>query len=278
MKLSSNLLNINPTINAWATALLNIKGADASLAGLIDSYSLFPLQFLQSNEPETDEQRELIRLVRKRYICVAAWLSFYLESRHELYPKLATYYPEYQPIADLSMARLVFCRQIWIAMPLAQEIADNYEILWFLCELSDCLYSLRGSGFWGNLELNEQGKTWGKKAAYSRMQAVYGGSLKSIEWNGDLSDLKLRPAVIRDYIEHLTDLLCCYAVENDRSLQKHCKRWLQAQLEYQQICKDSEKYQIFHIRDNSIVSTTKGRKSWKPKSTRGRGRPPKGSK
>ena len=67
-----------PTVKAWLPALKNIEGVPLTMPQLINSYGLFPLQFLQSNEPNTPAQKELIGRLRNLNQYTSQWLKFYL--------------------------------------------------------------------------------------------------------------------------------------------------------------------------------------------------------
>lgn len=274
---------MSKSLKAFTKAFASLGGNQATITDLIDYFSYFPSYFLQVDEPNNNGQNELIEELSAFYINTADWLRVRLEARNDLYPRLATYAPQYKSFADLSVARLEFCYQCWIALPFAQQIAINHLQLWFFCEMSECIYRLRASGFWGNPVLNNDGKTFGKRELIANRQAIINKAIKSIDWNGDLSEVDLSPATDEDFVERLTNVLWDLTMQqamkhNDNRLKHHCKIWLLQEMKYDQESKGSNNIQNPYIRGNSLDWTAKGKKAWKPPSGKGRGRPPLGSK
>ena len=140
---------MSKSLTVFIKALESLGGTQVPITDLINHFSNFPLCFFQLDELQFFEdksnnngQKELAKELRALYRNTAEWLRVRLESRHDLYPRLATYMPQYKSLADLSVARLEFCYQCWVALPFAQQIAGNHEQLWFFCEMSECIYRL----------------------------------------------------------------------------------------------------------------------------------------
>jgi hypothetical protein len=137
---------ISNSLNAFLIALKKIDKSEFEI-DVLHEYINFPSQLIQNDELKSDGQKELLEELGAMYKGAAEWMLS--PTYPSLIPRLIDHLPQYKPLADLSMHRLEFCYQIWLSVPFAQQIARNYKILWLYCEMSDCFFRLKGSGFWG---------------------------------------------------------------------------------------------------------------------------------
>jgi len=274
---------ISNSLNAFLIALKKIDKSEFEI-DVLHEYINFPSQFIQNDELKSDGQKELLEELGAMYKGAAEWILSH--TYPSLIPRLIDHLPQCKPLADLSMHRLEFCYQIWLSVPFAQKIARNYKILWLYCEMSDCFFRLRGSGFWGNPVLDDEGKTFGKRKLVSLKQKILNSGIGSILDFGDLSQVETTPVTSQDqFAENFTNILLNFAMEtaiesNDNNLKRICKTWLSHQADYERILKDSEDRQLPYIRGENLEWTAKGKKVWKPELDikRGKGRPPKSNK
>jgi hypothetical protein len=238
-------------------------------------------------EPDTKGQRDLLDDMRAFYRGVAKWLGVRVLGRLEMLPELRS--PQlaiYESYADLMVATLKFCEQIYPKLQRAQQ-AESYEILWGMCLISRFLYQLRALGFDGNPYLRADGKNKGKEDYLQEdMQTIH--KFKEVLKNGEPNG---EPITDFDPHERIIELLLWDAIqlandENDAEIECACKEYMDAWSKYTRITLKESEGLDFQLR--TVLSPTgevhvsrKGRKNRKPeafKPKRRPGRPPKGSK
>jgi len=249
---------------------------------LFDLYACIPVLIAELEETLNDGQKELITELMLQYGITAYWLRFYFKEIPDLYQKLIKFI-RYKPYSDFAIARYNFCYECWMRLPEAQNIAINHAELWLLCEINHCLICLRDAGFWGIPKVGSDGKTLGKTESIKENQHIYSEAVKAIKNDGDFSQIQLDSYNPHEPVDCLTCYLWALAMNQaidhkDDALMEFCNKWKSSELHHTGIAKNSHLMQIVYIRDRALDFTSKGKKSWKPKTKKGRGRPPKGSK
>lgn len=238
-------------------------------------------------KPDTQGQQDLLNAIRAFYIGVSKWLEVRVLGRLEMLPELRS--PQlaiYESAADLMVATLKFCEQIYPKLKRAQQVKSP-EALWGFCLMNKCQYQLRVSGFCGNPNLRADGKIKGKKN-YLRENAQLIKNFKELLKNGEVEG---EPVENFNPEEGLVELLLYEAIqlanaENDAQLEFACKQYLEALSHYDRsTLNDSKGFNLqfwtLISPDTKVHISGKSKKNPKPegfKPKRGRGRPPKGSK
>ncbi|AFY74296.1 hypothetical protein Syn7502_02291 [Synechococcus sp. PCC 7502] len=250
---------------------------------IFEEYSRFPKIFLRENEPKNYGQRQMVYVCEELYQGSAKWLRWYRSQKIELLTDLDI---GYRPFAKLSLHRYELCRQLWLFLPFAQSVANDPNILWLTCEMSECIHALKANGFWGEPLVNSKGKTFGKREIYKIKSSELTKLLNSLKNYGCLPQDLRRPIPSNDYFgEAFTDVLWTLAIHQaidtrDRTLQDFLENWLSHKRDYERLTKELKYYQIPTIRGDDLHWTGKDKKTYtpKPETKRAGGRPPLGSK
>lgn len=233
-------------------------------------------------KPDNPGQKELLINARYLYIGKSKWLEFYELGKQELLRDLVS--PEwyaYKPYADYSLAVLRFCQQAYLRLEELQMLDYSGITLWGLCERSTSLHLLRKAGYYGNPDVNSQGRLLGKSAQYNQNLEVirlHKAALNGGEYIGDSVAVQFPEEHLLDFVLH--DAINFANEHNDEDMSFHCHELLNALRRFNWLINNS-KHPTIQIADGSIHTPTRGRhspKGFSPKlqsKRRGRGRPPK---
>jgi hypothetical protein len=277
------LTALRAMIRGYETLGLNKVYKKSKPLDVIGCYSNFPKIFLRETEPKNDTQREMVYVCEEQYKGSAKWLRWLISSRNELLIDLDI---GYKPFGELSKHRHELCQQLWLSLPFAQSVANDPNILWLICEMSECIHALKANGFWGEPLVNSQGKIFGKREIYKIKSSGLTKLIGSIKNDGCLPEDSRRPIPSDDYFaEQFTDVLCLTATVQalklgDSNLQNVLTTWLSHERNYERLLKGLESYQVPTIRGDDLHWTGKDKKTYKPKPAKKgiRDTPTKGSK
>lgn len=82
------------------------------------------------------------------YLYLSFWLQCLTLDKAEIYPDLVGSEESLlvYPYADLSLARMDYCKQAWMKVPAIHDGFPKWETLWFAWELSNCRQHLKLAG------------------------------------------------------------------------------------------------------------------------------------
>ncbi len=86
--------------------------------------------------------------IESLYLYLSLWLQCLTLSKPEIYSDLISSEESRSvyPYADLSLARMDYCKQAWMRIPVIHEGFLSWETLWFAWELSACRQRLKIAG------------------------------------------------------------------------------------------------------------------------------------
>jgi hypothetical protein len=233
-------------------------------------------------ELETPGQTALRTTLETFYYDVSQWLRYLILGETEIFPSLliprtlAT-----KPDADFEIEILKLFRQMWLKVPLAQELAPHgAEELWALYLICNAQFKLKSAGYYGTQAPLTKRKTY--KGSLRDSTAIQRAIDKPEKY--DLPEMVLYSTVDLDQLlNHLFSTALMMAVEqDDDDLLHHCNLFNQAWRHRIKILEEDPIRQIPYLNQDRLCSTGKGMKILKPRTDaskrRSRGRPPKGSK
>jgi hypothetical protein len=231
-----------------------------------------------SSLPSPDEtQKEFISRISRHLQRVSIWLEYLVLGRNineflNIPAMIAV-----KPDADFSKATLDFCRQIWLQVPIAQQLSPvSPDILWGMCEAGKIEYLLRSCGLFGKPELIS------KKSCYREQSKVLTQISKSLKNSEiyELPEIKYLPFIDfeRLHLALFSEATVQALSMSDENLENSCKQY-QAALRLRNQVSNQADRQILRIVNGGINLSQKGRKlPIQIEKKRGRGRPPKGNK
>lgn len=252
----------------------------ADFIELMQDFPLLPI------EPSTENGKLIKLILQTKYKDLCLWLRYYELGQKQLYSRLFfTELVSCKPDADLSVATLQFCKQLYPKSDWVQRSGiSSPEQLWYLCHASNVLGELDSVGFWLIEELTpEPPENMGKRKAVEQARKAYQSYKVGLAGNELPYSCPEGTKIIKDG-RNLVDALMHDAhriidVAADDDLEFHLKQFLRANAHYwREIDRSPELCIVCLDASGNITLSERGKKTPKFKGLqpkRGRGRPRK---
>lgn len=126
------------------TRLPEIVGQGAMIKGAV-AKPITPIETIKiSGIPSHNRLCDIEAL----YLYLSLWLQCLTLGKSEIYPDLISSEESLliYPYADLSLAKINYCREAWMKVPAIHEGFSRWETLWFTWELANCYQHLKIAG------------------------------------------------------------------------------------------------------------------------------------